>query len=86
MVVVVVMIMIMIIKQLPFCFLAYHHISKTIELTRVHLFDIITQYRAIFSDDEIMNLSNKDERSCESLLFHGWIIQKVLKSTSNNSF
>ncbi|XP_028404258.1 conserved oligomeric Golgi complex subunit 8-like [Dendronephthya gigantea] len=55
----------------------YHHISKTIEASRVHLFDIITQYRAIFSDDEPGILGDDEDSSANSSLFHAWIVQKI---------
>lgn len=55
----------------------YHHINKTIETSRVHLFDIVTQYRAIFSDDDpILSMENEDSPMYGNL-FHCWIAQKV---------
>ena len=30
---------------------AYNHVIKTVDATRVHLFDIVTQYKAIFTDE-----------------------------------
>ena len=62
----------------------YHHISKTIEEYRINLFDIITQYRAIFSDDELSSSSPSQtgfyygqKDSTESKLFYCWLQQKI---------
>ncbi|RXG51985.1 Conserved oligomeric Golgi complex subunit 8 [Armadillidium vulgare] len=52
------------------------HVAKVVDLSRIHLFDIVTQYRAIFSDeDSRLGFSEVDVN--EQAIFHGWIIHKV---------
>ncbi|MEE6528395.1 hypothetical protein FKM82_030654, partial [Ascaphus truei] len=58
----------------------YFHLTKTIESCRVHLFDVVTQYRAIFSDEDPLLLPPPPPGALpvsEGAIFHGWVLQKV---------
>lgn len=59
--------------------LASHHLAKTIELSRVHIFHIITQYNAIFCDDNQTAVLKNDVHINESAIFQSWIQEKVSK-------
>lgn len=70
---------------LMFFFVATHHLNKTIEITRVNLFNIVTQYRAVFNDDDQSALaSSKGENVNRYLIFLGWIRDKVCYLTFFN--
>ena len=60
---------------------AYSYLGKLIETSRVHLFDIITQYRGIFPNDDpsvVMTSSDSvQNRSSYAHVFYGWIACKV---------
>lgn len=59
-------------------FAASYHLNKIIEMTRVNLFTIVTQYRAIFNDDEHSPLSQtKNSDINQNIIFFGWIRNKV---------
>lgn len=63
-------------------FLAQQHLTKTIEVTRVNLFNIITQYKAIFPDEDNMEMTQNDKPlqgvSCDGeRLFQSWLHEKV---------
>ena len=57
------------------------HLTKTMELLRVNLFDIVTQYRSIFSDDTdhlaSVTVASDEEKFDNRLLFTSWLSRKV---------
>jgi len=58
----------------------YTHLTRTLELVRVHLFDIVTQYRAIFSDEgssSVTSASGSEEELQPRLLFTSWLERSV---------
>jgi len=58
---------------------AYTHFTRTMELLRVNLFDIVTQYRSIFSDDtdHVVNGETSEHQFDSRLLFTSWLSRKV---------
>eukprot|EP00111_Clytia_hemisphaerica_P017855 TCONS_00052814-protein len=55
----------------------YTHMTKVIDASRVSLFDIITQYNAIFSDNEPIYSSNDDKRQSNAPILHSWVLHKL---------
>ncbi|XP_071056156.1 conserved oligomeric Golgi complex subunit 8 isoform X2 [Onthophagus taurus] len=56
---------------------AGHHLNKTIEMTRVNLFTIITQYRAIFNDEDVGPIQ-KTKHVNQNTIFFSWIRNKII--------
>lgn len=57
-----------------------YHLTKTIETTRVNLFNIVTQYKAVFDDDINQEINS-------NLMFNSWIHEKIeefLKTLEND--
>jgi conserved oligomeric Golgi complex subunit 8 len=51
---------------------AHQHLIKTIEVTRVNLFNIVTQYKALFDDD-----FSKESNTKMNLIFNSWMHEKI---------
>ncbi|XP_077376598.1 conserved oligomeric Golgi complex subunit 8 [Festucalex cinctus] len=58
----------------------YAHASKSAEACRVHLFDIVTQYRAIFSEQRRAGAAADHPHRPDVL--HGWVLAKVCELLS----
>uniref|UniRef100_A0A2P2I3N7 Conserved oligomeric Golgi complex subunit 8 n=2 Tax=Hirondellea gigas TaxID=1518452 RepID=A0A2P2I3N7_9CRUS len=60
----------------------YQHLSKSMECARVHVFDIVTQYRSIFSDDETRFSALHDHDTSLHAILQSWILHKVSRLLS----
>lgn len=47
------------------------------EFTRVHLFDIVTQYRALFSDEDPLIYGGNSSPASHRLMFSTWLESKI---------
>lgn len=56
------------------------HLLKTIELTRNNLFNIITQYKSIFSDDESSSVTKEHNSTDFNQIFYSWLHERVSSS------
>ena len=57
---------------------AYEHLSKSLELTRVHLLDIVTQYRALFPDDDVYGAGTITTPTLSHrAMFSTWLESKI---------
>ncbi|KAG5895144.1 hypothetical protein JTB14_007315 [Gonioctena quinquepunctata] len=56
-----------------------HHLTKTIEVTRVNLFNILTQYKAVFNDDEHGPLIHTTDNPNihQNIIVFNWIKDKI---------
>lgn len=64
--------------NLIYLFFLVNHLHRTIEITRVNLFNIVTQYKAIFNDDEHSPLmSIKSGLVNQNVIFFSWLNDKV---------
>lgn len=50
-----------------------HHLGKTIELSRVNIFNIVTQYKAVFTEDEVIGRQDDPKSS----FFHMWLSRNI---------
>ncbi|KAK7591046.1 hypothetical protein V9T40_002659 [Parthenolecanium corni] len=50
-----------------------NHLNSTIDVTRVNIFSIATQYKAVFTDDEVITRQNDLKNS----IFHSWLNYRI---------
>ncbi|XP_056638719.1 conserved oligomeric Golgi complex subunit 8 [Diorhabda sublineata] len=54
------------------------HLTKTVEITRINLFNILTQYTAIFNDDEHSPLIGSTNKTInQTIIFKSWLQHRI---------